>query len=64
MARVLGYGGIANTNGTRSFAGKSESAGPTRTGSWSRYTSVRHTTRHLVLILAGFGVLAALVVLP
>lgn len=22
MARVLGYGGIANTNGARSFAGK------------------------------------------
>ena len=26
MARVLGYGGIANTNGIRSFSGKTESA--------------------------------------
>ena len=24
MARVLGYGGIANTNGARSFSGKTE----------------------------------------
>ena len=26
MARVLGYGGLANTNGARSFAGKVEAA--------------------------------------
>lgn len=26
MAVVLGYGGIANTNGARSFAGKAEAA--------------------------------------
>ncbi len=26
MARVLGYGGIANTNGARNFSGKAESA--------------------------------------
>ena len=25
MPRVLGYGGIANTNGARSFSGKTES---------------------------------------
>jgi hypothetical protein len=24
MARVLGYGGLANTNGTRDFSGKEE----------------------------------------
>jgi hypothetical protein len=24
MARVLGYGGLANTNGTRDFSGKAE----------------------------------------
>ena len=27
MTRVLGYGGIANTNGARSFSGKTESVG-------------------------------------
>ena len=27
MARVLGFGGIANTNGARSFSGKTESVG-------------------------------------
>ena len=27
MARVLGYGGIANTNGARNFSGKVEAAG-------------------------------------
>ena len=27
MARVLGYGGIANTNGARDFSGKAEAAG-------------------------------------
>jgi hypothetical protein len=27
MARVLGYGGIANTNGARDFSGKTESVG-------------------------------------
>lgn len=26
MARVLGYGGLGNTNGARSFAGKAEAA--------------------------------------
>ena len=26
MARVLGYGGLANTNGARSFAGKTAAA--------------------------------------
>ena len=26
MARVLGYGGVANTNGTRDFSGKEEAA--------------------------------------
>lgn len=30
MARVLGYGGIANSNGARDFSGKEEAeAGPT-----------------------------------
>lgn len=27
MAKVLGYGGLGNTNGARSFAGREESAG-------------------------------------
>ncbi len=27
MARVLGFGGIANTNGARDFSGKTESVG-------------------------------------
>lgn len=43
MARALGYGGIANTNGTRSFAGKEEAtalAGSLRAG---RYMHVRGT---------------------
>lgn len=26
MAKVLGYGGVANTNGARSFAGKAAAA--------------------------------------
>lgn len=30
MARVLGYGGLANTNGARTFTGKEESAGGRR----------------------------------
>jgi hypothetical protein len=27
MSRVLGYGGIANTNGARDFSGKTEAVG-------------------------------------
>ena len=43
MARVLGYGGIANTNGARSFSGKTEAE------------AVIRGRRHFAAIMAARG---------
>lgn len=41
MARVLGYGGVANTNGARDFTGKEEAeiviVPPSTGGSYAKY---------------------------
>lgn len=41
MARVLGYGGLANTNGSRNFAGKEFTDTPVVAasggGTWAKY---------------------------
>jgi len=36
MARKLGYGGIANTNGARDFTGKTQAAGSNRPSMYMR----------------------------
>jgi len=50
MPRVLGYGGIANTNGARSFAGKAEAAAAVGGGVLVSYTQPADFTRLTGLI--------------
>ena len=50
MARQFGYGGIANTNGIRSFSGKVESA-----AGFEKLVTVDEVDR-IVEVLGGFAI--------
>lgn len=51
MAARLGYGGLANTNGARSFAGKEEAEPVVLSGSRARRIRRRHY--RIILFLLG-----------
>ena len=57
MARQLGFGGIANTNGIRDFSGKAEAVGNNRPSMHMRQNGymilLNHGFRSIVLFLLG-----------